>query len=181
MSFRVDAQSGLSVLCAEMPQQSSELPVVRVVATDIDGTVFDSNHEVPASNAAAMRAATAQGTHVVVCTGKVAGPWSTDMLSALQLNSYSVYNNGGLILDPSGETVYESALDPELVQDVLAALEPLDGTTSQVAISCQGLSYKYALFAKERNDVSEFISSAGKSPAQSFVGPIKRRNILDLF
>ena len=96
---------------------------VRVVATDIDGTVFNSHHEVPAENAAAMRAATEQGVKVVVCTGKMAGPWSEDMLEALELGTYSVYNNGGLILDGEGNTVYEAALERQLVLDILAALD----------------------------------------------------------
>lgn len=156
---------GIRTTTAEMPARE-----VRVVATDIDGTVFDAHHEVPASNAAAMRAAKEQGVHVVVCTGKVAGPWSTYMLSALRLGSYSVYNNGGLILDPAGKTVYESVIPPEVVLDVFAALGTLDGATSQVAISCQGLSYKYALFAKERNDVSNFIASAGENPPEIVPG-----------
>ena len=70
-----------------------------------------------------MRAATEQGVKVVVCTGKMAGPWSTEMLEALELGTYSVYNNGGLILDGEGNTVYEAALERQLVLDILAALD----------------------------------------------------------
>ena len=41
-------------------RSSDQMPEVRVIATDIDGTVFNSHHEVPAANASAMRAAAAQ-------------------------------------------------------------------------------------------------------------------------
>jgi Cof subfamily protein (haloacid dehalogenase superfamily) len=146
--------------------QAMPPPAVRVVATDIDGTVFNSHHEVPAANAAAMRAAAAAGCHVVVCTGKVAGPWSDSMLSALKLNSFSVYNNGGLILDREGEIVYEALLPREVVVDVLAALAELRGETSQVAVSCAGLDYRNALFVREHNHVSDFIASAGENPPE---------------
>ena len=145
---------------------------VRVVATDIDGTVFNSHHEVPAENAAAMRAATEQGVKVVVCTGKMAGPWSETMLEALELGTYSVYNNGGLILDGAGNTVYEAALERQLVLDILAALDDVEGEmAARVVVSVGGLDYRFALFAEQENYVSEFIASAGENPPE-VVGPL---------
>jgi hydroxymethylpyrimidine pyrophosphatase-like HAD family hydrolase len=108
-------------------------PAVRVVATDVDGTLFNSHHEIPAAAVAAAKAATAAGVPVVLCTGKMCGPWSERVVPALQLGTYAVYNNGGLIVDSEGATVYEMALEDDLVDTVLAAVEGLGGRTASVS------------------------------------------------
>ena len=87
---------------------------VRVVATDVDGTFFDNHHTVPAANMDAARRCTAAGIPVVICTGKIPGPWSEQMLAELQLGTYAVYFNGGLIVDGAGETVHEAAVDEDV-------------------------------------------------------------------
>ena len=90
---------------------------VRVVATDVDGTLFNDNHEVSAANADVARAIVAANVPLVLCTGKVPGPWSERTVEGLGLRScYAVYNNGGLIVGPGGEVVYEAALDATLVR-----------------------------------------------------------------
>ena len=95
---------------------------VCVIATDVDGTLFNSCHEIPPSAAAAAKVATAAGVPVVLCTGKMCGPWSERVVPALALGTYAVYNNGGLIVDRDGVTVYEMALEPELVRQRAPAL-----------------------------------------------------------
>ena len=81
------------------------MPTVRVVATDVDGTFQNNAHEVPEANKAAARRCTAAGVPVVLCTGKVPGPWSERMMSELQLGTYAIFYNGGLIVDKDGATV----------------------------------------------------------------------------
>lgn len=143
------------------------MPKVRVVATDVDGTLQNNAHEVPEANKVVARKCTAASIPVVLCTGKVPGPWSERMLSDLKLDAYSVYYNGGLILDPNGDTFYEAVLARRVVDEVLAALEALSGRVTIIAYSIAGLDHKYQQFTNEGPDESvvvEWIAGAGEHP-----------------
>ena len=85
----------------------------------------------------------------VVCTGKIPGPWFDGLRDSLQLSPYSVFNNGGLILDSNFETIYEAVLERKLVSGVLAACEQLSGKLTMIAISIPGLDHKYQMFTND--------------------------------
>ena len=149
---------------------------IQLIATDVDGTLFNSRHEVPPSAAQAVRRATAAGVPIVICTGKMPGPWSERMLPALGLRNYAVYNNGGLIVDGAGKTMYEAALDADVVLEVLEAIEALGGRTTAVAYSVQGRDHKYQLFSNESADENlavRWIAGAGEHPPVP-VGSLRR-------
>ena len=46
-----------------------------VICTDVDGTLFDSSHSLPAENARVLKLAMAAGCRVVLATGKAPGAW----------------------------------------------------------------------------------------------------------
>ena len=98
------------------------------------------------------------------------------MLPALGLRNYAVYNNGGLIVDGAGKTMYEAALDADVVLEVLEAIEALGGRTAAVAYSVQGRDYKYQLFSNESADENlavRWIAGAGENPPVP-VGSLRR-------
>jgi hydroxymethylpyrimidine pyrophosphatase-like HAD family hydrolase len=145
-----------------MPEQQ-----VRIVATDVDGTFQNTAHEVPEANKAVARRCTAESIPVVLCTGKVPGPWSERMMSDLKLDTYAVFYNGGLILDQDGDTFYEAVLNREVVDGVLAALEAMGQRVTIIVYSIAGLDHKYQQFTNEGPDESvvvEWIAGAGEHP-----------------
>ena len=149
------------------------MSAVRVVATDVDGTFFDNHHTVPAANMDAARRCTAAGIPVVICTGKIPGPWSDQMLAELQLGTYAVYFNGGLIVDGAGETVHEAAVDEDVIDRVLEAIEGFDSRVTIVAYSIAGLDHRFQLFSNEAtadNIAVDWIAGAGEHPPVQIPG-----------
>jgi hydroxymethylpyrimidine pyrophosphatase-like HAD family hydrolase len=142
-------------------------PPVRLVATDVDGTFQNNAHEVPEANKDVARKCTAASIPVVLCTGKVPGPWSERMLAELSLDTYSIYYNGGLIIDRDGATFYEAVLPDAVVDGVLGALESMDRRVTIIVYSIAGRDHKYQQFTNEGPDESvvvEWIAGAGEHP-----------------
>lgn len=89
-----------------------------VVLTDVDGTLMDSAHRLPAANLQALRRCCAAGVPVVLATGKHRGPWVRSLLmqvadeasgirpaSPWTLNAPGVFVQGLLVCDAAGGVV----------------------------------------------------------------------------
>jgi len=111
---------------------------VKLVATDVDGTLLDSRHCLPTENAMALRRCQDEyGIEVVIATGKARGPWAKDVLPALGLgqNCTAIFLQG-LYVTRGDEVVYERPMDKELLTLALefhASHAPRSGT---VALYC---------------------------------------------
>jgi Cof subfamily protein (haloacid dehalogenase superfamily) len=81
-------------------------PVVRLVATDLDGTLLDPDGQVTARTARAVSAARAKGIHVVPVTGRPPqAMW--DLAAAAGLGPLGVCANGAVIVDLERAEVIE--------------------------------------------------------------------------
>lgn len=94
-------------------------PPYQLIALDVDGTVENSHHELTERTAEAIRAAAAQGVHVVLTTGKqyfsVAG-----LVERLGLTSPQITTGGAVVTDPTTKRLlYEQRLDPAIAQRVV--------------------------------------------------------------
>ena len=92
------------------------------------------------------------------------------MLAELQLGTYAVYFNGGLIVDGAGETVHEAAVDEDVIDRVLEAIEGFDSRVTIVAYSIAGLDHRFQLFSNEAtadNIAVDWIAGAGEHRAGS--------------
>lgn len=110
----------------------------RLVATDIDGTLIRSDRTLSRRTAAALDKITAEGTPVVLVTGRPVR-WLTDLYDQMAEPLPAVCANGAVVYDPdTDEVLRTSPLDSELlvevakrlrdaVPDVVLAVEIEDG------------------------------------------------------
>ena len=94
-------------------------PAYKLVAVDLDGTLLDDQKNIPEENIRAIRAAVAQGVHVMVATGR---PYRSACLVLERLGiaeGLALSQAGGLVSAyPSGETIYSRSHDPEFLRDL---------------------------------------------------------------
>ncbi|WP_307975685.1 Cof-type HAD-IIB family hydrolase [uncultured Streptococcus sp.] len=100
---------------------------IKILALDLDGTLFNSAKKVTAENKAALRAAREKGVKIVITTGRPLRAIGT-LLEDLDLVSdddYSITFNGGLVQRNTGEILDKSALTRQQLKQIHAILEPL--------------------------------------------------------
>jgi hypothetical protein len=100
--------------------------VIRLLAIDLDGTLFGENLLVSPANRAAIAAAQARGVHLTLATGRMFRstlPYAQELQIATPLICYQ----GALIRDPvSGATLFHRPLAQALALDVIALLQAAD-------------------------------------------------------
>jgi len=93
---------------------------VRLIAMDIDGTLLDSRHELPAANREAIVEAQARGIEIMLVTGR-RFDFAKLISEQLPCELTLVVNNGALIKSKAGETHLRHLLPRALAREVLAA------------------------------------------------------------
>ncbi|AET87948.1 Cof-like hydrolase [Burkholderia sp. YI23] len=97
-----------------------------VIATDLDGTLLNSDHQLDPFTAETVRTLSARGVPIVIATGRhhrdVAG-----IRDVLGVDAYLITSNGARVHAPGDERIYSRNLDPDavrrLVQPELAGSE----------------------------------------------------------
>ncbi len=95
---------------------------IRLIATDIDGTLLNSRHELSARNEDALRRAMAQGIQIVLATGKTYTS-GQGIVRRLGLTTPGVYVQGLVICAPDGSVLHSQTLDPGVVRQVAELTE----------------------------------------------------------
>jgi Cof subfamily protein (haloacid dehalogenase superfamily) len=91
---------------------------INLIATDIDGTLLTSEHELTPRTEKAIRAALERGIHIVIATGKTRA--STQALTEqLGLKMPGVYVQGLVIYDENDGVVHQQLLDEMIFREVL--------------------------------------------------------------
>ena len=85
----------------------TSLRIVRLVATDLDGTVVGPDGSVSARTAAALRAVEAAGAHLVLVTGRPAR-WLPEVVEQIGHTGMAVCANGALVFDLRTDRVVRS-------------------------------------------------------------------------
>jgi len=95
--------------------------VIRLVASDVDGTLLDHHGVLPPARAAAVGHLTAHGIPLVLATGKL---WSSVrwLVEDLGLPGPHVACNGSVVFDGEGRVTHRTALDPDAADEVAAVL-----------------------------------------------------------
>lgn len=92
---------------------------IRLVVTDLDGTLLDQQHRVSAENKEAIREAVARGVTVTIATGRMyisALPYAKQLEVDVPIITY----NGALIKSVSGEVLFKKYIAPQEVRAVAA-------------------------------------------------------------
>ncbi|WGS49802.1 Cof-type HAD-IIB family hydrolase [Paraburkholderia sp. D15] len=90
----------------------------KVIATDLDGTLLNADHQVDPFTVATVRKLESDGLQFVIATGRhycdVAG-----IRNVLGINPYLITSNGARIHTPDDEVLHADDLSPEIVRRVV--------------------------------------------------------------
>lgn len=92
---------------------------IKLVALDLDGTLFDNSSRISARNLAAIRSITDKGIHVVISTGRPFEGIPFDQIKGTGINYAITANGSGIYEISTGKCLYENAMDEELVTPIL--------------------------------------------------------------
>lgn len=93
---------------------------LRLVASDLDGTLLDPSEQVSTRTAAAIERATAAGVRVIAATGRQV-PHLPEGLAASGV-THAVGSNGAIGVELGGEILFEELLAPSACADIVAFL-----------------------------------------------------------
>lgn len=97
-------------------------PDVRLIVTDVDGTLLSSTQELSARTAAALNEAAALGVPTVVATGKTRGPWARSLYEKLGEENRKMpglFIQGLVTCDGRGNVLKSRTLGKADVKDIL--------------------------------------------------------------
>jgi Cof subfamily protein (haloacid dehalogenase superfamily) len=95
---------------------------IRLIATDIDGTLLNNRHELSPRNEQALRQAMKQGIQVVLATGKTFYS-AQAIVKQLELTTPGVYVQGLVICGPDGEVLHSQTLPAEAAAQLVQLTE----------------------------------------------------------
>ncbi len=101
---------------------------IRLIALDLDGTVYNDRKEISGQTVQAIRRATASGIHVLPASGRPLDGIDPRFL-AIDGVRFCIYSNGAAVRDEKTKTiVYHRCLKKETLELLFDQLECLDGT-----------------------------------------------------
>ena len=92
---------------------------IKLVALDLDGTLFDNSSRISKRNLTAIRSITDKGIHVVISTGRPFEGIPFDQIKGTGINYAITANGSGIYEISTGKCQYENAMDEELVTPIL--------------------------------------------------------------
>jgi Cof subfamily protein (haloacid dehalogenase superfamily) len=98
---------------------SQHYPRIRLLACDMDGTLFRGDLRISPAVRDAISAARRAGVRVVLATGRMPSA-AAPFVNLLQLDGPQIYYNGALVSDPAGETLFHLPVDSTVAQSVVA-------------------------------------------------------------
>ena len=96
--------------------------MIRLIASDMDGTLLNDKLEVSAGNAAAIRRAQAAGIEFMVATGRGLSE-AQPLVSAHDLHTAFITVNGALVYDTAGTLTVQAPIAPEVVTTIVETLQ----------------------------------------------------------
>ena len=99
---------------------------VRLIALDMDGTLFNNQGEISPKDRETLKKATESGVAVAVATGRAYSELPIEMLYDVGIH-YAITGNGSAVYRlPNKECVFSDCLDNDVVCDIIRELEELD-------------------------------------------------------
>lgn len=92
---------------------------IKLVALDLDGTLFDNSSHISKRNVQAIRAITDKGIHVVISTGRPFEGIPFDQIKDTGINYAITANGSGIYEISTGKCLYENAMDEALITPIL--------------------------------------------------------------
>jgi Cof subfamily protein (haloacid dehalogenase superfamily) len=103
-------------------------PPIRLLATDIDGTLLNSEFQIAPADMAALRHAHAEGVEVVVVTGR-RHTFALPIVQQLGFDLWVISSNGAITRSLAGETYHRDLLPVETCRKLCASMREFRGNT----------------------------------------------------
>ena len=95
---------------------------MKMIVTDLDGTLLDSKGRIPEKNSRSLIEAEAEGIEIVIATGRNYRN-ARELCAAAGLRPHIVSNNGAFIFTKEGIRVHARTIEEEIVRDASAWLD----------------------------------------------------------
>ena len=102
------------------------MPEIRLIALDLDGTLFNDQGIISEANRKAIREATAQGIEVVVSTGRPLCGLPMDQIGRTPIRYAITTNGSGVYEIATGKCLFEDGMDPSVTGPILSYLTGKD-------------------------------------------------------
>ncbi len=99
---------------------------VRLIAIDIDGTLLNSQFQIPAANIAALRQAHDAGVEIILVTGR-RHTFAMPIAEMLGFNVWLITSNGAVTKSMAGELFHRDLLPANTARKVIDHMEPFRG------------------------------------------------------
>ncbi len=99
---------------------------IKLVALDMDGTLFNDKLEITEENQRMIRAAVEAGVHVIISTGRPYIGLPNDALAELGMRYVITSNGGGIYRIPEKECVFSNCMPPEISVPIIRYLQTKD-------------------------------------------------------
>lgn len=96
---------------------------IKLVALDLDGTLFNDKLEITEENQRAIRAALDAGTHVIISTGRPYVALPLEKIADLGIRYAITSNGGGIYRLPEKECVFSRCMPPEIIVPIIRYLQ----------------------------------------------------------
>ncbi len=103
-------------------------PPIRLLATDIDGTLLNPQFQISDRDLAALRRAHAAGIEIVVVTGR-RHTFALPIVNQLGFDLWLISSNGAVTRSLSGETFHRDLMPVETCRRLCAAMQEFRGNT----------------------------------------------------
>lgn len=129
--------------------------MIKLIASDMDGTLLDSSMQISPENAAAIKHATEQGVEFIVATGRN----RTEALPALEqvgIECAMVTLNGAQVFDKTGQSLFTVPIDAQTVTSILDLLDEQDiyyEVATDQGLFSQSQEQRIELFATHLGEV----------------------------
>lgn len=129
--------------------------MIKLIASDMDGTLLDSSMQISPENAAAIKHATEQGVEFIVATGRN----RTEALPALEqvgIECAMVTLNGAQVFDKTGQSLFTVPIDAQTVTSILDLLDVRDiyyEVATDQGLFSQSQEQRIELFATHLGEV----------------------------
>lgn len=94
------------------------MALVKLVATDLDGTLLNSRHEISKENIAALRWAEAKGAEIVIVTGRTYAD-ARAICEKAAVTAHIISNNGSAVHLKDGKKLRTTTIEKPLIQKAL--------------------------------------------------------------
>lgn len=90
---------------------------MKLFATDLDGTLLNSKHEISKENAEALKSAQQNGVEVSIATGRIYSD-ALHLCKKANINTHIISNNGSLVFSKEGKKLKAWTIDKDCIEYV---------------------------------------------------------------